>query len=119
MSRSAQRRNLYRYEKIKEKKEKITIEELTAGFPEEFERYMQYCRSLKFEDKPCISDLRKLFKDLMIQKGYEYDFMYDWVIRKTRPQETLSGGSSQKEKDNKKKREKGEKERPAENEKKE
>ena len=67
---------------------------------------MQYCRSLKFEDKPCISDLRKLFKDLMIQKGYEYDFMYDWVIRKTRP-ETLQNGSKDKDR---KKREKGEKE---------
>ena len=68
---------------------------------------MQYCRSLKFEDKPCISDLRKLFKDLMIAKDYEYDFMYDWVIRKTRPQEALSNGS--KEKERAKKREKGEK----------
>ena len=74
---------------------------------------MQYCRSLKFEDKPCISDLRKLFKDLMVAKGYEYDFMYDWVIRKTRPQEGLQNGS--KEKERAKKREKGEKE---ENEKK-
>lgn len=45
---------------------------------------MNYCRSLNFEDKPCISDLRRLFKNLMKKKQYEYDYMFDWVIKKSK-----------------------------------
>jgi len=45
---------------------------------------MNYCRSLNFEDKPCISDLRRLFKNLMKKKEYEYDYMFDWVIKKSK-----------------------------------
>ena len=57
---------------------------MCKGFPEEFVKYMNYCRSLNFEDKPCISDLRRLFKNLMKKKDYEYDYMFDWVIKKSK-----------------------------------
>lgn len=67
---------------IKEKKKNTPIEELCKGFPDEFVKYFNYCRSLNFEDKPCISDLRKLFKNLMKKKYYEYDYKFDWVLRK-------------------------------------
>lgn len=50
---------------------------------------MNYCRSLNFEDKPCISDLRRLFKNLMKKKQYEYDYMFDWVIKKSKIKEPL------------------------------
>lgn len=50
---------------------------------------MNYCRSLNFEDKPCISDLRRLFKNLMKKKQYEYDYMFDWVIKKSKLKEPL------------------------------
>lgn len=35
-----------------------------------------------FEDKPCISDLKKLFKGLLIKKGAESDFQFDWIRKK-------------------------------------
>lgn len=73
-----------KYEKIKEKKQNTAIEDLCKGFPDEFCKYMNYCRSLNFEDKPCISDLRRLFKNLMKKKEYEYDYMFDWVIKKSK-----------------------------------
>jgi hypothetical protein len=73
-----------KYDKIKEKKQTTTIEELCKGFPEEFSKYLNYCRSLNFEDKPCISDLRRLFKNLMKKKEYEYDYMFDWVLKKSK-----------------------------------
>lgn len=71
-----------KYNKIKEKKVSTTIEALSRGFPEEFSQYLSYCRNLKFEEKPDYSYLRKLFKDLMYRSGYEYDYIYDWVILK-------------------------------------
>ena len=45
----------------------------------EFIKFMNYCRDLKFEEKPDYSYLRKIFKDLFSSLGYEYDFVYDWT----------------------------------------
>jgi len=40
---------------------------------------LNYCRSLNFEDKPCISDLKRLFKNLMKKKNLEFDYKFDWI----------------------------------------
>lgn len=45
------------------------IEVLCKGFPMEFTTYFQYCRSLRFDDKPDYSYLRKLFRDLFAREG--------------------------------------------------
>ena len=50
------------------------------GLPDEFATFMKYCRTLKFEDRPDYSYLRKLFKDLFYKQGYEYDYIFDWMI---------------------------------------
>lgn len=76
-----------KYEKIKEKKKNTSIESLCEGFPSEFVKFFTYCRNLQFEDKPCISDLRKLFKHLMKKENYEYDYKFDWIIKKQRHKE--------------------------------
>lgn len=59
---------------------KTTIEDLCQGMPEEFAHYMNYCRNLKFEDRPDYSYLRKLFKELFYRQGYEYDYVFDWML---------------------------------------
>jgi len=59
------------------------IESLTRGIPEEFCLYLNYCRNLKFEEKPDYNYLRKLFKDVMHRNGFENDYMYDWTIKKS------------------------------------
>jgi len=69
-----------KYDKIKEKKVTSSIDELCKGFPEEFAQYMHYCRQLKFEDRPDYVYLRKLFKDLFYRMGFEYDYIFDWMI---------------------------------------
>ena len=61
---------------------KTGIEELCLGLPEEFVQYMNYCRNLKFEDRPDYAFLRKLFKDLFYKMGYEYDYVFDWMLQK-------------------------------------
>lgn len=45
-------------------------------------KYFNYCRSLNFEDKPCISDLKKLFKSLLDKKGLKNDLNFDWISKK-------------------------------------
>lgn len=58
-----------KYEKISEKKMATPIEYLCKGYPLEFSTYFQYCRSLRFDDKPDYSYLRKIFRDLFVRQG--------------------------------------------------
>ena len=68
-----------KYERIKEKKIMSKVEDLCKGYPEEFAQYCNYCRSLKFEDKPDYSHLRSLFKELFKRENLESDYKFDWV----------------------------------------
>jgi len=79
-----------KYEKISEKKIKTPIDVLCKGYPAEFAQYLNYCRSLHFEDKPDYAYLRKLFRDLFIREGYKYDAMYDWTVIKCEQDKQLS-----------------------------
>lgn len=63
-----------KYDRIKDKKVATTIESLTRGMPEEFNTYLQYCRNLKFEERPDYNYMRKIFKDLMYKRGHDYDY---------------------------------------------
>mmetsp|Transcript_17801 Transcript_17801/g.15711 ORF Transcript_17801/g.15711 Transcript_17801/m.15711 type:complete len:324 (-) Transcript_17801:53-1024(-) len=72
-----------KYEKIRDKKLSTTIKSLCKGHPDEFAQYMEYVRNLKFEDRPDAQLLRKLFKDLFYRLGHEYDFVFDWMVKKT------------------------------------
>ncbi|KAM1361300.1 hypothetical protein COP2_027119 [Malus domestica] len=67
------------FEKMCEIKESISIEELCRGYPTEFAAYLNYCRSLRFDEKPDYAYLRKLFRRLFYRKGYRRDLKYDWV----------------------------------------
>lgn len=68
-----------KYEKIKEKKILTKVDDLCQNFPEEFNKYLSFCRKLKFTEKPDYTYLRNLFKNLFKSLGYEYDYQYDWV----------------------------------------
>ncbi|GER52247.1 casein kinase I [Striga asiatica] len=71
-----------KYEKISEKKMLTPIEALCKSYPSEFISYFHYCRSLRFEDKPDYSYLKRLFRDLFIREGYQFDYVFDWTILK-------------------------------------
>lgn len=68
-----------KYSRITDKKIVTPVEELIAGYPEEFGVYLNYCRSLKFEEKPDYKYLRGIFRTLFFNKGYSYDFQWDWL----------------------------------------
>ncbi|CAA2962923.1 casein kinase 1 10 [Olea europaea subsp. europaea] len=85
-----------KYDKISEKKMLTPIELLCKSYPSEFISYFHYCRSLQFEDKPDYSYLKRLFRDLFIREGYQFDYVFDWTMLKypqiggssSRPRET-------------------------------
>ncbi|KAK9897075.1 kinase-like protein [Cystobasidium minutum MCA 4210] len=70
-----------KYDRIMEKKMTTPTEVLCRGFPNEFAIYLNYCRSLRFDDKPDYSYLRKLFRDLFVREGFQYDYVFDWSVQ--------------------------------------
>ncbi|KAI9719537.1 MAG: serine/threonine protein kinase [Chrysothrix sp. TS-e1954] len=71
-----------KYDRIMEKKMTTPTEVLTRGFPNEFAIYLNYTRSLRFDDKPDYSYLRKIFRDLFVREGFQYDYVFDWTVYK-------------------------------------
>lgn len=67
-----------KYQRIRNRKKRITIEDLCDGQPKEFVEYLNYCRRLNFDDRPDYSYLRKIFRELYYQMGYSDDGVYDW-----------------------------------------
>ncbi|KAH0905572.1 hypothetical protein HID58_037399 [Brassica napus] len=82
-----------KYDRISEKKRLTPVEVLCKSFPPEFTSYFLYVRSLRFEDKPDYSYLKRLFRDLFIREGYQFDYVFDWTILKY-PQFGSSSSSS-------------------------
>ncbi len=89
-----------KYDRISEKKICTPVEVLCKGIPTEFATYLNYCRSLRFDDKPDYFYLRRIFRELFNRQGFQYDLHWDWTptrLRTTRPSATgnaVSGGAS-------------------------
>eukprot|EP00252_Welwitschia_mirabilis_P023599 TRINITY_DN671_c0_g1_i2.p1 TRINITY_DN671_c0_g1~~TRINITY_DN671_c0_g1_i2.p1 ORF type:complete len:367 (+),score=56.53 TRINITY_DN671_c0_g1_i2:671-1771(+) len=71
-----------KYEKISEKKVSTPIEVLCKSYPSEFVKYFLYCRQLRFEDRPDYAYLKRLFRDLFIREGFQFDYVFDWNVLK-------------------------------------
>ncbi|CAM9379290.1 unnamed protein product [Chrysoparadoxa australica] len=69
-----------KYERIMDRKMSTSTEQLCKGYPSEFRSYFEYCRSLRFEDRPDYAYLKRLFKELFYRKGFQYDNMFDWTV---------------------------------------
>lgn len=76
-----------KYEKISEKKMSTPIEVLCKGFPAEFAMYLNYCRSLRFDEQPDYMYLRQLFRILFRTLNHQYDYTYDWTMLKQKTQQ--------------------------------
>lgn len=55
------------------------MQDLLTASPEEFQRYFDHVRNLKFEEKPDYQLLRDIFKSRMEKEEWEYDNKYDWL----------------------------------------
>ncbi|XBH95262.1 hypothetical protein VPH35_085853 [Triticum aestivum] len=71
-----------KYDRISEKKMLTPAEVLCKSYPSEFISYFHYCRSLRFEDRPDYSYLKKLFRDVFVREGYQFDYVFDWTALK-------------------------------------
>ena len=89
-----------KYERIMDRKMSTSTEQLCKGYATEFRSYFEYCRSLRFEDRPDYAYLKRLFKELFYRKGFQYDNMFDWTVlnlqqerAKLPPERPLLGGT--------------------------
>lgn len=67
-----------KYEKIKETKRNTSIETLCHGLPEQFVRYFDYCRSLRFDERPNYQHLCSLFHEILALLKVPLDAPFDW-----------------------------------------
>jgi len=51
-------------------------------------------RELDFEAEPPYEHLRSLFKEIMVQKKYEFDGIFDWFLDKNERKNALAAESS-------------------------
>ncbi|OQR92063.1 casein kinase [Achlya hypogyna] len=82
-----------KYEKIMEKKMNTPVDVLCRGFPTEFRAYFEYCRALRFDDKPDYAYLKRLFKELFFRKGFQFDAMFDWTVLNLQGGPNLAAGA--------------------------
>ena len=67
-----------RYKQILKQKIEINITDFCKNLPYEFEYFFNYCRILKYEEKPNYEKLRQLFYDVLKKENFEMDYIYDW-----------------------------------------
>ncbi|KAG6537161.1 hypothetical protein ZIOFF_002246 [Zingiber officinale] len=71
-----------KYEKVGKSKATTSFEANSHFGYFEFASYFRYCRSLKFEEKPEYAYLKRLFRDLFIREGFQFDYVFDWTVLK-------------------------------------
>jgi len=90
-----------KYHKIMEKKMSTPVEVLCKGYPPEFEKYLNYCRALRFEDRPDYGYLRRIFKDFFHHEFPDEDPdapSYDWShLSCTQPRTSTSDAKQSRE----------------------
>lgn len=59
---------------------KISIEESCPDALAEIFVYFEHVRSLKFDEKPNYSYLRKIFRDLLERQSFQNGYLFDWVV---------------------------------------
>lgn len=82
-----------KWNQIASKKMKLCANELCSDLPCEFAAYVNYTRSLHFDECPDYAYLRGLFRSLYLRSGFEYDGCYDWSSKSFK--EIADGGKDQ------------------------
>ena len=92
-----------KYEKIKEKKISITLENLCIGLPDDFKTFIQYARELKFEDRPDYNYLKNLIRKMCENNQLVFNYnKFDWQVKKDKMHEEQKENNKEKEKEKEK-----------------
>jgi hypothetical protein len=61
-------------------KQQINVHDLCHNLPVEFCKFLEYTRSLSFDDKPDYNHLYDLLDGLLSQEGFPKDSLFDWSV---------------------------------------
>ena len=67
------------YNILKKFKQNTSLDKLCKDIPEEFKNYLEYCRKLKFDEKPNYTYLMDIFFSLFKKKKFDLESRYDWL----------------------------------------
>ena len=70
-----------RYKKILQKKMDTSPYDLCVGFPEEFEKYIEYTRKMEYTEQPAYDNLRESFRKILEREEEDFDYIYDWSTK--------------------------------------
>jgi casein kinase I family protein HRR25 len=65
--------------RIMEKKRDTPTEVLCRGLPDDFLVYLNYTRSLRFDEKPNYDYLRDIFRNGFHRESFQFDYVFDWT----------------------------------------
>lgn len=70
-----------KYEKIMHKKMSTNVAKLCEGLPDELRKYLEYCRGLRFDERPNYAYLRSIFRDATNSGAYGDPIanQFDWL----------------------------------------
>jgi serine/threonine protein kinase len=68
--------------KIMRAKELVLGSELAKGLPKEFATFIDMVRKLEFSDTIAYEDVRTMFRSLMLNLGFTYDYEFDWLVQR-------------------------------------
>ena len=67
-----------RYKKILQRKIDTNSYDLCLGFPNEFERYVEYTKNMEYTEEPKYEMLRSNFLRVLKREQMNMDYIYDW-----------------------------------------
>jgi len=67
-----------RYKMISKKKKKTKVEDLCSGIHQNFQKYIEYCKGLKFDEEPKYDYLISLLIEVLESRTFKCNFDYDW-----------------------------------------
>ena len=71
---------------------------LLSECPNEFKVFLSYARALRFDEKPDYSYLRKLFLNLLLREGYQYDRPFPRSIMSNIPDNQITDAGAKTDK---------------------
>jgi len=66
-----------------------------VGHPRELCNFLNYSRKLKFDEKPDYQQLITSFRELFVKEGFDFDFKYDWIVKKQALKQRLAASTRQ------------------------
>ena len=77
-----------KYEKIKEKKISISLDDLCKNLPEEIKVFLSYSRELKFDQRPDYAYLKNLIRQVSSNNKLTFsNNKFDWVVKQSSEKE--------------------------------